>query len=714
MNVLIYLVAAVFSGAFAARAWVEDRRDPARRAFMVLGALAALTWLGFGLYLLPGLGGFRYLYAGAGAFLPAACLWFFEHLFREPHQAPSRRLRRVAWLTPVVVVAYVALDVAFFAKVPRASPAEVSLSLLVLGGFGLALHLLYRVHEESGQRVERARLRFLFFLLAAAVASTLFEQLVRALSPIPSPQTLMGVSRSSTLQGAVPPLGAMFGTLLIYFLYQVVQLYRLLDLHEIFARLFTLGVAALTLVALDGVAIALAGLGSHPLHGVFQVFLASVLFLSFYDPLRRRIEAFAGEYFNRRGALMEHILDEADAAIAKTISLDGLERELLGRLQSSGRAPLVSLYLWDQDKGTFRMSARRGPSEQPVMQAIPPQPFVEGFTEGTPVYARTELVRRERRGGAEAERASAIVRGLDAMSADLCVPIRSGDLVLGWLALRHESWSEGFSSEEVRRLQDTVNRAAIVLENLQSFERVKEQARLAALGTMSAGLAHEIRNPLAGIKGAAQFLQGDANADEVTQFLEIIVSEVDRLDTVVTQFLSYARPFEIHRAPASLPELATRVVELVRVEGLPPGVSLELVADESLARTELDEGRIHQVLLNLIQNAVQAVGSEGRIEVRVRRGRLQTGSLRGQEAAVLEVRDDGPGIPPDVQQQLFIPFFTTKPKGTGLGLAICRRIVEAHGGEIAVHSRPGRGASFTVRLPAADAPALLPAPAAAR
>jgi len=713
VNALIYLLAALFCGGFALRVWTGDRLEPVRRAFTVLGAVTALSFLGFALYLLPHLGFFRYLHTTAGAFMPVATLWFFERLFGEDNTVPSPAVRRLAWLTPLAVVLFLITDIALFRHVPRASPSEVILGLYVLGGFGFVLHRLWEEHERSSQRVERARLRYLLFLMGAAVLSTALEQLTRGVGPVPELSGLSGVHRTITLQGAIPPLGAVLGTLFVYFLYQVVQLFRLLDLHEIFARLFTLAAASVALVAIDGIAVIWAGFGAQPLHGVFQVFLATIIFLGFYEPLKGRIEAAAGEWFNRRGHRMELILDDIDHAMAKVISIDGLERELLGRLQGSGRAPLVTLYLWDQGRGTFRLSLRRGPSERPVMQAISPQPFLEGFVSGQRFYARADLDRRARRSGQDAEAAGARLRSLDAMNADLCLPVRSGDLVLGWLNLKHESWSDGFSSDEVRRLIVTVDHAAILLENLQSFERLKEQSRLAALGTMSAGLAHEIRNPLAGIKGAAQFLQGGATADEMAQFLEIIVSEVNRMDGVVGQFLAYARPFEIHPGPATLPELVHKVVELVRAVGLPDAVYIDVDEEDDLPEVQLDEDRIHQVLLNLLRNALQAVQDEGHIRVRTRRGRLRSGAMRGQEAVVIEVSDDGPGIDPDVQAQLFIPFFTTKSDGTGLGLAISRRLVEAHGGEITLHSRPQRGATFVVRLPVQQAPALLQ-PAAAR
>ena len=189
---------------------------------------------------------------------------------------------------------------------------------------------------------------------------------------------------------------------------------------------------------------------------------------------------------------------------------------------------------------------------------------------------------------------------MDTMSADLTLPVVSGDLIVGWLNLRDESWSDGYSSEEVRKLRDTVHRIAVVLENIYSFEQLKEQTRLAALGTMSAGLAHEIRNPLAGIKGAAQYLQGDADPAEVPAFLKVIVDETDRLNTVVSQFLAYARPFQIHGEPALANHLVQTVLDLARAEGIPDDVELVSELAPGIPRIYLDPDKLRQVLINLV------------------------------------------------------------------------------------------------------------------
>ncbi len=699
MNTLIYMLAALMCGTLAMRAWGVDKRDPLRRTFMLLGSIAGIYFGSFTLYLLPGFEVFDYLHAASGAFLPAACMMFFDRLLRAGDVArPPVRSRRLWAITPFLVGGYVAVHWVFYRDMPRASPAEVVLALLVFGGFSLTIWQLWRVQQSADNEVDRARLATLLALLTGTVVFSALEVTVRNSGAVTDTSALGLMARSMVMQGAFPPVGAVLGTLFIYLLYQTVEHTRLLDLYEIVARIFSLTAAALVLVVMDGVSVIWIGsFSDYPVHATFQIFLASLLFLGLYDPLRDRIETVAGEWFNRPGRRLELTLREIDRSMSKVISLASLDAQFIGRLQSSGRVPQVSLYLWKQDPGMYELTLERGQPETPLMRTIAQKPFTDAFNQG--VCTRTaleQIVSRNRPGLEEAE---ALLRTMDAMAADVSVPIRSGDLVLGWVNLRDERWSDGYSSDELRRLQRTVGRAAVVIENIYSFEQLKEQHRLAGLGTMSAGLAHEIRNPLAGIKGAAQYLEGEARPEEVPAFLEVIINETNRLDKVVSQFLSYARPFEVHEAVVDANAVIRRTIDLVRAEGVPDSIALTTQLAPGLPPIVLDPDKLNQMMLNLVQNALSAVGEDGEVLVRTGLGTLTAPPDRGNPAFVVAISDTGEGIAPEHLEKLFIPFFTTKREGTGLGLAICRRMVEAHGGEIAVTSKQGTGSTFTMRFP---------------
>jgi signal transduction histidine kinase len=221
---------------------------------------------------------------------------------------------------------------------------------------------------------------------------------------------------------------------------------------------------------------------------------------------------------------------------------------------------------------------------------------------------------------------------------------------------------------------------------------------------MAAGLAHEIRNPLGAIRGAAQFLADDIPEEGDREFLDIIVQEVDRLNKVVTEFLDYSRPLKTRLEPRDLNRIVQQVATMMETQGLPDGVNVRLELDPELPSAPIDVEKIKQVLLNLLQNAVQAMPAGGTVTLQTRHAPrvAWTGARRGEatlERVEIRVIDTGQGIAPDHLEKLFIPFFTTKSGGTGLGLAISQRLVQAHEGELEVRSTPGQGTRFTIRLP---------------
>ena len=274
--------------------------------------------------------------------------------------------------------------------------------------------------------------------------------------------------------------------------------------------------------------------------------------------------------------------------------------------------------------------------------------------------------------------------------------------MVGFLACWDERVTEAFASDEIAALLEVSDRCALVIENSKLYHQMKERDRLAALGEMSAGLAHEIRNPLAAIKGAIQYLDPSKLPEDDREFLEIIAEEVNRLNTVVSQFLDYSRPLRSSLAPTDVNEVLARTFKLLQAE-VPEGVTLELELAEWVPRVQADAEQLKQVFLNLALNAFQAMPRGGRLTVGtlVARDELAFWREGNRRSDVVEIRfrDSGPGIPEEARDSIFVPFYTTKEKGTGLGLAICQRIVKAHGGSIVARSPPGDGAEFLVSLP---------------
>lgn len=232
---------------------------------------------------------------------------------------------------------------------------------------------------------------------------------------------------------------------------------------------------------------------------------------------------------------------------------------------------------------------------------------------------------------------------------------------------------------------------------IRLYEQAERRQRLALIGTMAAGVAHEIRNPLASIKGAAQFVQKDLEAtpgkEDAREYLKLLVGEVDRLNGVVESFLTYARPIDPRRQDLGL---ETFLRDLLRLHGasLPASIMLETSFDPDLPLVRADPALLTDAVTNAIRNAIEVMPEGGTLTIRT----IGLASALRNWAAI-EIEDTGPGIPRGDFDRIFQPFYTTKAKGTGLGLAIALRILEAHGGDITVENVDPRGCRFTFLLP---------------
>lgn len=226
--------------------------------------------------------------------------------------------------------------------------------------------------------------------------------------------------------------------------------------------------------------------------------------------------------------------------------------------------------------------------------------------------------------------------------------------------------------------------------------------RLASLGTIAAGLAHEIKNPLGGIKGAAQLLEREIKGTDQAELIQVILKESARVNSIVERLLRFGRPPAVEHQDVNLHVVLNEVVQLVALSETGRDKHFEQIYDPSLPHVTGSHDALKQVFLNLIQNAAEASAPEGRIEISTRYTsdvalRDSGGSVRG--FLQTSIRDYGCGIDPENLLRLFTPFFTTKEKGTGLGLVMSHQIIKEHGGFLTVESIPGEGTTFLVHLP---------------
>ena len=288
------------------------------------------------------------------------------------------------------------------------------------------------------------------------------------------------------------------------------------------------------------------------------------------------------------------------------------------------------------------------------------------------------------------------------------VPLSTRDRVLGLMALGR-SRTHQWTREQVDVAEALAAQASVAIENGRLYEEAREayeglrdaQAKiiqtekLAVVGTLASGLAHEVRNPLNSIALQLSLLErrigriDNGLADEMRDLTGVIREEIRRLDSLVGDFLLFARTRRLETRPTDVDSLLDEVARLLRPEARSAGVTLRRERrGEALPPVSMDAEKMKQVVINLVRNALEAMSGGGVITV-------ESGSV--DERARITVRDTGPGLPPGID--IFQLFVTTKARGTGLGLPIVQQIVLEHGGEVTASSTPGEGAAFTVTLP---------------
>jgi len=287
----------------------------------------------------------------------------------------------------------------------------------------------------------------------------------------------------------------------------------------------------------------------------------------------------------------------------------------------------------------------------------------------------------------------------------VCVPLMARGEAIGVILADNLYSGQPITPAKVNVLRTFANQAGLALDNAEAYERLEDNyrqlaeardrllrsERLAAIGSMAAHVAHEIRNPLVTIGGFARSIvrQTDPHT-ECHQSATIIAEEVARLEKILANVMDFTRPSFPKKVPAHINEIVRAACDFLKGQLEEKKIELELTLAGDLPVLMIDPDQMRQVLLNLIKNAMESLHSGGIIEIE---------TAQQRDYVRISIKDNGPGIPAELLENMFNPFFTTKPDGTGLGLAVTRKIVEDHGGEIIVKSTAGEGSTFTVLLP---------------
>ena len=268
----------------------------------------------------------------------------------------------------------------------------------------------------------------------------------------------------------------------------------------------------------------------------------------------------------------------------------------------------------------------------------------------------------------------------------------------------------GYTLSLIRDEAGEIAGAALFFKDLTRVEQLEERERLrdrlAALGEMAAAMAHELKNPLAGIEVMAGLLRRKVgDSPDAQSIIADIISEAKMANATVVEMLDYVRPVRLERGRTSIAQVLHTAVSMAESKARRGDVEVELAVPEDLPAIQGDEHQLCQVFTNLVINAFEAMNGQGRIRISAWAGTVeQEHTQRGDGLAsvpmlIVEIADDGPGIPDELKDRVFNAFFTTKAQGSGLGLAIVRKIIDAHDGRIDVTSSSGQGTRFTVTLP---------------
>jgi PAS domain S-box-containing protein len=276
----------------------------------------------------------------------------------------------------------------------------------------------------------------------------------------------------------------------------------------------------------------------------------------------------------------------------------------------------------------------------------------------------------------------------------------------GWM--RRKDGSEfpvGYTINDYRNMRGEIAGKITVFRDLTKIYKIQEEMlrmdRLVALGELASGIAHELRNPLAGIKTTAQALGEELpQNDSRREYLHRITKEIDRLNELLKTFFSFAKPQRLNLTLCHVRDIVNEILPFLMREIAEKGVHFEEHYHPELPRIKVDKSQMHQVFLNLFLNAIQAMPGGGTLRIEAGPANPPSSAAKGQRFVRIVISDTGKGIPPQLLHKIFDPFFTTKPKGVGLGLSITYQIVKKHGGTIKVESQWGQGTSFVITLAA--------------
>jgi signal transduction histidine kinase len=631
--------------------------------------------------------GGRMSFAASGI-IPAAFL-SFSLFFPQEQRRLSTRMVLLLWI-PTAILTVLSFTDQIVSSLRSGyqfnyGPSYLFFSIYLVGYLLLGFFFLIRSYRKA---VGIGRLQIKYCLVGMFLTAG-FGVGANLLLP------MTGISRFNWLGPSLTVIYVGFAT------YSIVR-HRLMDINIVLKKGTTYAFLTFLLLAPSAILIVL---GQKFFFGevnyLFSIIIFSIVFLVaiFFDKIKPHTEKAVEQFLFKDRYDYRETLGKFSKAMVTILDLQSLSKRIIETVTQTMGVEKASLFLWNEEKGGYSLFESKNikmTASTPLLSKNDSLPhYLEKIAE---IIIREELAK-----GANISELNEVTKKMSLLEAEVSIPLILKGELIGMINLGYKFNKDIYSHEDIELLSTLANQTSVAIENARLYEDLKKSKsyirradRLASLGTLTAGLAHEIRNPLVAIKTLTQLLPERLDDEEFRdQFLKIAAGEVDRISSLVNELLEFARPSDPKLELEDIDTILDGMILLVSTETKKKQINIIKDYAPNLPPLHIDREQIKQVFLNILLNAIEATTENGKITVKTRSFMKPGGELYLQ----IEFNDTGCGIPGEYIEDIFNPFFTTKSTGSGLGLSISNQIIQDHRGYIDVESQLGKGSSFFINLP---------------
>ena len=628
----------------------------------------------------------RWLYSGA-IFIPT----FFIHFVQSYLNKINIKFLISAYIISIILLVFNYTP--FFVKdiVPKgsfnyASVPGIIFPFFVLYFFLMIIYSFYLLIKEFDESIGLRRNQLKFIILASVIGfsggSTNFLLVFEILY--------------------IPPIGNYFIAIYLFILFYAIIRHQVMDINIVLKKGTTYVLLMLLLFVPSILLIILSqkvffNKINYLFSGIITLLLllVSILFYRIKPQTEKAVEQFL---FKDKYDYRE-TLGTFSKAMVSILDLQSLAKRIVDTITQTMGVEKASLFLWNEEKVGYSLFESKNiklTASTPLFSKIDPFPYyLQKIGE---IVVREELAKR-----ANIPEINDVIKKMSLLEAEVSIPLILKGQLVGMINLGYKFNKDIYSHEDIELLSTLANQTAIAIENARLYEDLKKSKsyirradRLASLGTLTAGLAHEIRNPLVAIKTLTQLLPERLDDEEFrNNFLQIASGEVDRISSLVNELLDFARPSDPKLELEDINAVLDGMILLVSTETKKKQINIMKNYGSDLPPVQIDREQIKQVFLNILLNAIDATRENGKITVKTR----PLTKPSGEPYVQIEFTDTGSGIPEEYLEDIFNPFFTTKSSGSGLGLSISNQIIQDHRGYIDVESQVDKGSSFFINLP---------------